>query len=372
MLTVKSVSTICQISVNLVLLVVATACAAAVEFNPDLLCTYIANNTKIKDPSACNKYITCVNQKPLPGICEGDLFYDRNTGSCVPPNTVKCYSSNPCAATPGVDGFVSDPYSCSGYFYCKNGKGSHGACSSGMNFNPNTKNCIRNYTCEVKILPEDYCNIVPDGVFIKVPNSCNAYQMCWHGELINGTCPDTFYFNAFKGDCDYPTNVDCMETTTLAPKIPENLKCTKAGVFISDGVSCNGYYYCKGHSDGNIELIHGECPFERFFDPSNDGECVLRTNITCPYNRCVTLGYHNIQLANIDDDGCRGFWLCQEGEIIGRTECPNGMYFDELLQLCTHEVVNYPACAKLDTTLRPLTGTTEIISTTEYSVFNNE
>ncbi|XP_065361301.1 peritrophin-44 [Calliphora vicina] len=353
----------------LLLITTTPAYAAAISFNPDLLCTYIANNTRIKDPSACNKYITCVDQKPISGTCEGDLFYDRNTRSCVPPNSVKCYSSNPCAATPGVNGFVSDPYTCSGYYYCQNGKGSHGACSSGMNFNPVTMNCIRNYPCEVKMLPEDYCNIVPDGVFIKVPNSCTAYQMCWHGELINGTCPETFYFNALQGDCDYPTEVDCLETTTVPPKKPEDVKCIEAGVFISDGVSCNGYYYCKDHADNDsIDLVHGVCPFERFFDASNGGACVVRTNISCPYNRCVTFGYHNIQLANINDDGCTGFSICQDGEIIGQSECPSGEYFNELLQLCTTEVVSFPACARTSSTTvagqRETTTQSSLLTTT--------
>lgn len=342
----------------------STVYAAAIDFNPDLLCTYIANNTKIKDPTACNKYITCIDQKPISGICEGDLFYDRNTGSCVPPDSVKCYSSNPCATKPGVNGFVADPYSCNGYYYCQNGKGTHGNCSPGMNFNPISMNCIRNYPCEVKILPEDYCNIVPDGVFIKVPDSCTEYQMCWHDKLINGTCPDTFYFNAFLGECDYPNDVDCVERTTLAPEIPDGVKCTEAGVFISDGVSCNGYYYCNGQEDGSIELIHGECPFERFFDPSDGGACVVRTTIACPYNRCVTLGYHNIQMANINDGGCRGFLLCQDGKVIGQSECPEGEYFNELEQLCTTEVINYPACARTQTTVVPISKHTDVMTTT--------
>lgn len=234
-----------------------------------------------------------------------------------------------------------------------------------MNFNPKTKNCIRNYPCEVKMLPEDYCNIVPDGVFIKVSNSCTAYQMCWHDELINGTCPDYFYFNALTGECDYPKDVNCVESTTLAPKLPEDLKCTRAGVFISDGISCNGYYYCMAHEDGNIELIHGVCPFERFFDPSDGGACVVRTNISCLHNRCVTLGYRTIQLANINDDGCTGFLICEDGEIIGQSECPSGQYFNEWLQLCTTEMVTYPACVY--TTTLPLTFATEAQSTEESS-----
>lgn len=265
--------------------------------------------------------------------------------SCVEPDTVKCYSSNPCASTPGVNGFVADPFSCNGYYYCEDGDGIQGLCSSGWNFNPETKNCIRNFPCELKILPYDYCNIVPDGVFIKVPNTCTDYQTCWRGDLLNGTCPHTFYFNAINGECDYPENVDCVESTTLAPEIPSEIECPEAGVFIADGKSCNGYYYCKGLEDGSIEPIHSQCPDGRFFDPKDGGACVIRTNIACPYNRCVTMGYENIQLANVYDDGCTGFHLCQDGEIIGSGECPSGQYFNELLQLCTEQMVTFAACS---------------------------
>lgn len=323
------------------------------------MCTYIANGTKIKDPSACNTYITCVDDEPISGTC-GNLFYDRNTGECVDPSTVKCYSSNPCAATPGVNEFVPDPYSCNGYYYCSNGKGTHGECSAGWNFNPDSKNCIRNFSCEITILPEDLCNIVPDGVFIKVPGTCTEYQTCWRNTLLNGTCPDTFYFNPFTGQCDYPSEVDCPDATTPQPEIPETVECTIADVFIADGRTCNGYYYCRGNSNGTIDLIHGNCPVDRFFNPANNGSCVIRTNITCPYNRCVTLGLDYIQLANINNDGCTGFSICQDGEEIAKSSCPTDQYFDEMSQRCTTDVITYPACALM----APTETTTELPDTT--------
>lgn len=340
----------------LILLTNQVICNVKADFDPNVLCTYVQNGTQLKDPNACNTYITCVDQKPITGTC-GNQFYDRNTRSCVDPSSVKCYTTNPCATIPGVDGFASDPYSCNGYYYCIDGKGSLGYCTGGSNFNPETEKCVRNYACSITILPEDYCNIVPDGVFIKDPDSCTTYDLCWQGTLLNSTCPEGFYFNAFTGECDYPTNVDCVaETTTTKPDVPQNVECTKSGVFIADGRTCNGYYYCRGNSDGTIDLLHGECPVDRFFDPANDGACVVRTKIACSFDRCVTMGLEYIQLANINNDGCTGFSLCQNGEEIATSSCPTGEYFDEMSQLCTNETISYAACALdnlLTTTINP-------------------
>ncbi|XP_073838554.1 peritrophin-44-like [Musca autumnalis] len=313
------------------------------DFDPTDLCPLIANGTKIKDQRYCNVYITCMNDTSISGSC-GDQFYDRNTGECVDPTTITCLSSDPCAKRP--TGFVDDPYSCNYYYYCANGVGTRGQCSTGLNYNPETNNCVRNFSCEITMLPEDYCNIVPEGVFIGVPGSCTEYQVCWQSQLLNGTCPDGFYFDAYRGGCDYPSHVDCAQHNSNVPEdIPADVECTEAGVFISDGVSCDGYFYCGALVDGEFDMRHGRCPVDRFFDPTDGGQCVARTSIKCDHDRCVTLGMDFIQMANVNDDGCRGFSLCQNGKTIGNAVCPEGEYFDELAQLCVNRVVNYVACA---------------------------
>ncbi|XP_030372028.1 peritrophin-48 [Scaptodrosophila lebanonensis] len=336
-----STSSVNNLRISLVLLYGLGLTVVSGTFDPQVICTLLANGTKINDPRACNAWIVCVDGEPIGGTCGTDLFYDRESEECVPSSNITCISSNPCAAV--QNGFVADPYSCSDYYYCLNGNGTHGQCNSGMNYNPGTEDCIRNFTCTQTMLPDSYCNILPDGVFIKDPTSCNGYQMCWQGVVINGTCPDTFYFSAANGECEYPQNVTCA--ITEEPLIAKSGECSSAGQFVSDGSTCNGYYYCQQLDNGEMELVHGECASAYFFSAADGGACVPRSQIHCDYDRCAGLGETNIQLANESDDDCTGYAICQSGVSIGSGLCPSDEYFDELTQRCTTQLISYPACA---------------------------
>ncbi|XP_039963015.1 peritrophin-48 [Bactrocera tryoni] len=322
--------------------------AVNASFDPDEICGLLSNGTRIKDPRACNTWITCIDGVPYAGTCPDDLFYDRNTYTCVNSTSIKCISSNPCATLTDETGFAADPYACDGYYYCNNGTAAHGVCQTGYNFNPGTNDCIRGYACAITMSPDSYCNILPDGVFIKDPNNCVGYQLCWNAHVLSRECPDGYYYNALMADCDYPSNVNCTETSTTLPDLPASELCNQTGIFVSDQSSCNGYYYCgTGTVNGtsSIVLQHGICPNGRFFDASNGGECVPRTNIACNYNNCVGLASNKIELVNVVNDGCHGYTICQDGMSIGNGTCPNSGYFDELNQSCTNETINFAACA---------------------------
>uniref|UniRef100_A0A1I8P0D5 Chitin-binding type-2 domain-containing protein n=1 Tax=Stomoxys calcitrans TaxID=35570 RepID=A0A1I8P0D5_STOCA len=335
------------------------------NFDPEHLCTLVADGTKLKDPSSCSVHIECRNGHGFKFTCADNLWFDRNTGHCVEPESIKCLSSQPCLGKHKV--FTPDPYSCNGYYYCENGEGKPGVCGNGMFFNPETLNCVKDFSCNIEMLPEDYCNIVPEGVFIKVPETCQEYQTCWNSQLHNGSCSKGFYFNAQKGICDLPQNVECSEKE---PENPPNVPCYSDGVFISDGISCNGYYYCSAKKEGGgFDKIHGKCPVGRFFDSQEGGQCLPRANVSCSFDRCVTKGTDRIEMVNVQGDGCRGYAMCQHGEEIGRNECPEGRYFDETFELCVKEEVKYTACAIDDTvttttTMATATTTTVLPTTT--------
>ncbi|XP_017059374.1 peritrophin-44 [Drosophila ficusphila] len=314
--------------------------SGASTFNATLICELVVNGTKMNDPRACNAWVQCVDGSPVGGTCGTGLFYDRESQECLTSSSVKCLSSDPCAALP--TGFAADPYSCNGYYYCKDGKGTHGVCNTGMNFNPGTQDCIRDFPCTDKMDPDSYCNILPDGVFVKNPNNCNGYQMCWDGQVLNGTCPGTFYFKSSTAECDYQQDVEC--DVTPVTDVVEKGVCPESGGFISDNSTCNGYYYCKPMADGEFTLEHGECSDGRFFLASDGGACVPRSKVKCDYDRCVGLGNSTIQLANESDDGCRGYSICQDGVVIGQGTCPQDEYFDEVTQRCTTQVITYAAC----------------------------
>ncbi|XP_022221045.2 peritrophin-48 [Drosophila obscura] len=324
-----------------VLLGLALVPLSSASFDPSVICTLVVNGTKINDPRACNAWIECVDGNPVAGTCAAGLFYDRESEKCVDSDSYTCVTSDPCAAV--ANGFTADPYSCNNYYYCLEGKGTKGVCPTGMNFNVGTENCIRNYPCQVKMDPDSYCNILPDGVFIKDSTNCNGWQMCWDGKVLNGTCPGTFYFSASSALCDYPQNVDC--DIADSPVIAEKGVCAQAGDFVSDNSTCNGYYYCHElELDGQMALEHAVCSDGRFFVAANGGACVPRSMAPCIYDRCVGLGNTTIQLASESDDECRGFSICQDGVSIGKLTCPGEEYFDELTQRCTTEVISYPAC----------------------------
>ncbi|XP_033157479.1 peritrophin-48 [Drosophila mauritiana] len=337
--------------------------SGALTFNATLICSLVVNGTKMNDPRACNAWIQCVDGIAVSGSCATGLFYDRESQKCLSSSSVKCLSSDPCAALP--TGFAADPYSCNGYYYCKNGKGTHGVCNTGMNYNSGTQDCIRDFPCPDKMDPDSYCNILPDGVFVKDTDNCNGYQMCWDGQVINGTCPGTFYFKASTAQCDYPQNVEC--DFVPVPDIIEKGVCPETGGFISDNKTCNGYYYCKDLGNGEFSLEHGVCSDGRFFLATDGGACVPRSKVKCGYDRCVGLGNSTIQLANESDDGCRGYSICQDGIVIGQGTCPQDEYFDEISQRCTTQVISYTACQISEGTTGtqvPSDTTTTITSTT--------
>ncbi|KAM8708404.1 hypothetical protein ACLKA7_015385 [Drosophila subpalustris] len=313
------------------------------DFDPELVCTLVVDGTKMNDPRACNAWIECVDGKPVGGSCDDGFSYDRQSKSCLPSDDVNCLSSDPCA---GVEtGFAADPYSCNGYYYCKNSKGTRGECKEGYNFNPGTDSCLRGFPCTIGMDPDSICNILPDGVFIKDHTNCNGWQMCWKGRVIIDSCSDTFYFDAVHAKCDYPQNVECVHTEP-PPLKAEPETCPQSGVFVSDKKSCHGYFYCRENPDGEMVLMPGTCKDNRFFSVANQGSCVAQEKIRCSYDRCVHFGFTHVELANLSDDGCRGYAICQDGRKIGTGTCPDGEYFDEVSQRCTNEVITYAACAK--------------------------
>lgn len=340
-------------------------CTAASTFDPELICSLVVNGTKMNDPRACSTWTQCIDGEPVAGSCGADLFYDRNTYTCVSSKNATCLSSDPCAAAP--NGFTADPYSCNGYYYCRNGTGTRGECNTGLNYNAGTEACIRDAPCSAKKNPDSLCNILADGVFIKDASSCSGWQMCWRGEIVNGSCPTGYYFSASLGECDYAENVECAFTPSPPPTAGPDV-CPEAGSFVSDDSTCNGYYLCRRDSEGQMVMEHGVCADGRFFHAANGGTCMPRTQVRCEYNRCVNMGNSSIQLANLSDDGCTGFALCQYGQVIGEGKCPDGEYFDELTQLCTSQVVSFKACAlSADTTTRPMMDEDSTLATTSQT-----
>ncbi|XP_060654966.1 peritrophin-48 [Drosophila nasuta] len=341
------------IRLNCVLLSFALIAFQSVNcaFDPESICSLVMDGIKMKDPRACDTWIECLNGSPISGSCDEGYFYERESQSCLPADEVKCISSNPCAAI--ETGFAADPYSCNGYYYCREGQATLGECRAGYNYNPGLETCIRDYPCTIGMDPNSICNILPDGVFMKDSSNCNGWQMCWRGNVIIDTCSDTFYFDAAQSKCEYPQNVQCSHTEP-PPQIADDETCPQSDIFVSDGKTCNGYYYCHENDAGEMLLLAGTCSEGRFFNAAQQGSCVPQEKLHCSYDRCVNRGQSHVELANVSDDGCRGYSICQDGVTIGIGICPADQpYFDELTQRCTSEIISYAACAKevKDTTI---------------------
>jgi len=310
------------------------------DFDPNTFCQLVPNNTRIKDPRACNTAIDCIDGKPNDGlVCEEGYFYDRNNFDCVPKDEIKCISSTPCLT---LNDFEANPYDCYLYYYCK-GSVVSGTCTNGFTFDPVELLC-KNMECKLLMDPNSYCNIVPDGVFIQNKNDCSSYKVCWDGEVLTGYCPEGYYYDVLNDVCDFMQNVECPNETKPNP----NELCSSGGTFVADPDSCNGYYYCFENENGGIDYTFGRCPTGRFFSLEKNGTCIARTETVCQQDRCVTLGYTKIQMANRYNDNCQGFSICQDGKTIGSNTCPESFYFDEVIQKCTEEPIEYPACTILN------------------------
>ncbi|KAL5290923.1 hypothetical protein ACFFRR_010361 [Megaselia abdita] len=336
--------------------------AQDVQLTPQNLCLLMANGTQIADQTDCTLYYQCIQGTPIAYSCPTGTMYNKDISVCTIPSQSTCASINSYCQYMNGAGFVADPISCNGYYYCDGTSaiGQHSNCPSGENFNPNSQACAyaNTYSCgspdtsnPVTATPEEneMCTLVPSNTYFGVSTDCTAWAECVNGVYSTGFCPSGFEFNTANGDCDYISNVVCQQlgvddngnpvTDSLPPAVGG--ACTTPGTYTSDGATCNGFYWCSN------QLIKewGSCDNNYFFDAASS-TCVDRSKVLCTVgNVCVSTESSLYTWVN-DPTNCQKYYYCQNNQESAQSYfCDNGEYFNQVVQACTTVQPTYAACA---------------------------
>ncbi|CAH1374076.1 unnamed protein product [Tenebrio molitor] len=200
---------------------------------------------------------------------------------------------------------------------------------------------------------------------------CNKYVNCWDGVAVEQFCPEGTAFNAAKGYCDYPANVDCggrpiqgippptpsnattavpgqtsseAPTTASPPTVIVSLptidpslrkRCLKPrGQFRSE--SCNKYVNCW-----DDVVIEQECPEGLLF--SNKGYCDYPHNVDCqnssapPRSGDLVSSECPLDFGTFrNKDDCRNYYTCIGGKIVANYSCPVGFNFNDNIGVCDY------------------------------------
>lgn len=321
----------------------------------------MANGTQIADQSDCTIFYQCIQGSPVAFTCPTGMMYNKDSSSCTLPSLSTCPSYNTYCQNINSVAFLPDPISCTGYYYCDgtNALGQHGNCPSGENFNPSAAACVyaANYLCSGQnpdspdtSTPEEneMCTVIPSNTYFGVSTNCSQWAACSNGIYTTGTCPFGFEFNTANGDCDYNSNVVCQQlgvdnngnqVTELPPAIGG--ACTTVGTYTSDGMTCNGFYWCS------YSLVNawGVCANNMFFDAATSS-CVDRSTILCTVGN-ICANTENTEYTWVDDPtNCQKYYYCQNNQPSSQSYyCPNGEYFDQVHQMCADTQPTYAACA---------------------------
>ncbi|XP_075161866.1 peritrophin-44 [Haematobia irritans] len=304
-------------------------------------CRYFANNTNIRDPDDCSKGITCINFKSVVTTeCSGTKpFYDKDKNACAA--SLSDHSLCEIACSDDVGHFVKDPKSCYGYYYCQTEEWArHGLCPEGTHFDFERQECIWTTVSNCTTSEINFCAIIKDSVNFDDPSACNAYFTCKKGVLTPTTCKSGLYYDPLTGSCIQKSMVNCA-SHPLPKDVCGTEKKPKSDVFVADGASCRGAFYCSASPDGvDTNPTWVQCPENTFFSES-DQACINPLLVACSEDRCDG---RDKTFVSSDEKGCRGYLRCQNGVKIEELSCGN-KFFDEEAGVCTSNIITYPSCS---------------------------
>lgn len=298
--------------------------------DPIKLCSLFKDGIRLRKPGSCTQYIHCSNSTGIIYSCPSLQKFDRNAQSCVLESKlsdVDNYCRNRCLNINGK--WVTDPATCKGYLYCKNGQPMQGYCENGYYFNEAKSLCDFENVKFCNILPE-ICDLVPDGTSYRNSTDCKSYFICKNGKSVSQNCSK--YYNAQTNACGSKLpNYPC------APKY----ECKNRKGIFSDGVSCRGYFYCRDFGKENdLDPIFGQCPVGTLFDQTTQS-CTDPIESDCSFDRCQGRNDMDVQT---NDDNCRSYITCKNGERIEKKRCSGDKFFDEKSQTCVHAIITYKSC----------------------------
>ncbi|KAH8259395.1 hypothetical protein KR026_003664 [Drosophila bipectinata] len=196
------------------------------------VCTNLPNGVFLRDPTSCNKFYICLNEKPMPGSCPSNLNFDIKNKVCNYPRLVDC----------SVDEIPE---------------------------------VVTKKPSEDNTVPD--CRFLHNGAYIRDPKSCSKFYVCANGRTIARECPRGLYFDFTLNFCNYPGQVQCSigesSSGSHRPLSRASLPdCSKAvdGTRFGDIKMRNKYYSClKG------KAILNYCSPGKWFDADKQ-KCILR------------------------------------------------------------------------------------------------
>lgn len=316
------------------------ACCNSGEARIDDICKLFINNTIIGDPESCSRYITCIDSKSYYSTCSGKTpFFDKDTQKCVatPTTTDDGECNMSCVNATGT--WISDPKSCYGYYYCASEESyQYGTCADNLHFNQTQQRCVYKSTSECKAHEFDYCSIVKNDIKFDNVLACNQYYECKKGKLTSSECKSTYY-DAPTGKCVAKNLVQC-DSHPLPTDVCGTTKSPKKNTFVSDGATCQGYFYCDDkNGKPDDDPIWGHCGSDLFFDATTQ-TCRHPNLVKCSEDRCQG---RTIPFVLSSTKGCRHYLRCKDGRTLDEKSCGN-YFFDEDSGSCVSKILTYAVC----------------------------
>ncbi|KAH8379275.1 hypothetical protein KR009_003964, partial [Drosophila setifemur] len=170
------------------------------------LCQNIADNVFLPFVGDCNKYYLCRSGQAIQLQCEWPYQFNAPTQSCVNLGEAECM---PICQAYAFSTFIYQR-TCTKYVLCYYGRPVLRECQDGLQYNSRTERCDfpQNVDCV-----ESECSIYFNAYHLRyVPSkvSCEKYFLCGNGVPREQTCAPGLYFSSNCSCCDIPSNSDCQ------------------------------------------------------------------------------------------------------------------------------------------------------------------
>lgn len=158
------------------------------------------------DLSTCC-FKVCINDEPHGRACQDGLWFDFNQQRCVPPYATWCELDPIVCLGIGNDVLVRAPASCSEFLSCINGRPLPGRCWGDLFFNEESQLCESRdlVECDLEVpteVPRHNCDGIPDFRLAVSDDSCSEYLVCYSNEILfTLECPDGQNFDLATQVC---------------------------------------------------------------------------------------------------------------------------------------------------------------------------
>ncbi|XP_066925482.1 uncharacterized protein [Clytia hemisphaerica] len=208
------------------------------------LCRNKNDGTRLSNPNSCSSYIVCTHRRATIMNCPPRTLYDRNSRRCDHERLVRCSApargrqpvTQPRTNTADLcrnrkdETRLSNPNSCSSYFFCKHGQTTIMNCPP-VTLYDETYGCIhetrvdcsasarsRQPVTQPRKNTADICRGINDGAKQINPNTCSSYIVCEHSRPTIIYCRSGTLYDRDSRRCIHETRVRC----SLSGDVPQD------------------------------------------------------------------------------------------------------------------------------------------------------